>query len=78
MPSPQITVSVYMPRSRNDFRMLSTEAIWAAIRLQMPMGENLKYREGNIRLSFLKKALEQYEIFTYNNPKTRVQSRFNH
>lgn len=44
MPSPQVTVSVYMPRRRNDSRILSTAAILAAIRLHIPIGDILKLK----------------------------------
>ena len=60
MPSPQITVSVYMPRRRNDSRILSTAAILAAIRLHIPIGDILKlkwltldYLELSIKSSFI-------------------------
>ena len=39
---PAITVAMYMPTIFNDLRMSSIAATFAAIRLQIPIGENLQ------------------------------------
>ena len=73
MPSPQITVSVYMPRRRNDSRILSTAAILAAIRLHIPIGDILKLKW--LTLDYLELLMKSSFIATQcHQTKTSIVS----